>query len=293
MSPEKSRRASTFERASDGSMTLIEHIRELRSRLFKASLAIVVTAIGGFFLATQVQEFINAPYCDYVLERGATECEMNAVGVLDALFLQLKIALYFGLIVASPVWLYQLWRFVAPGLLKRERRYAYWFAAGATPLFLGGVVLAFVLISRAIPFFLGVSPETNLTIDITGYFDFVTLVMLVFGLGFELPLLVLMLNVLGVVSAKQLLSWWRIAVFIMFLFAAIVTPTPEPFSMTILALSMAALYFAAVGLAFLFDARRAKRKAAQQVPDDEVSPIEPISPVDAPTWRDVDDTDQR
>jgi len=284
VSPAKRRKPSDFQRASEGSMPLIEHLRELRNRLFKASLAIVIAAAAGLYFAADIQTFVNAPYCDYVLERGAETCQMNAVGVLDNLMLQLKIALYTGLIIAAPVWLYQLWRFVAPGLLKRERRYAYFFTAGATPLFAAGVALGFVLISRSIPFFLGVNPDTQLVLDVTGYFDFVTLVMLVFGIGFELPLLVLMLNVLGVVSARQLLGWWRIAVFLMFLFAAIVTPTPEPFSMTILALSIAALYFAAVGLAFIFDARKARRRAGEAVDDDAVSPIEPVSPVDAPTW---------
>ena len=251
----------------------------------------------------QVQDFINAPYCNYVIEYHHVEtCRMNVVGVLDGLMLQLKIALYVGILVAAPVWTFQLWRFLAPGLLKRERRYAYGFAAGATPLFLAGVALGFLLISRSIPFFLGVTPNLELTLDITGYFDFVTLVMLVFGLGFELPLLILMLNVFGLVSARQLLSWWRVAIFLMFLFAAIVTPTPEPFSMTILALSIAVLYFGAVGLAFIFDGRKARRRAADEAAarlhDDEVSPIEPVSPVDAPTWGvhgtdDADGTAQR
>jgi sec-independent protein translocase protein TatC len=286
MSAAKRREPTNFQRAADGSMPLVEHIRELRSRLFKASLAIVVAAIAGFYYASDVQTFINKPYCDYVEAHfGVSTCRMNAVGVLDPLMLQLKIALYVGLLVAAPIWTYQLWRFVAPGLLKRERRYAYGFAAGATPLFAAGVTLGFILISRALPFFLGATPDIELQLDITGYFDFVTLVMLVFGLGFELPLLVLMLNVLGVVSARQLLSWWRIAIFTMFLFAAIVTPTPEPFSMTILALSIAVLYFGAVGLAFIFDARKARRRAAteaqESLHDDEVSPVEPASPVDA------------
>jgi sec-independent protein translocase protein TatC len=285
VSPAKRRRPSNFQRAADGSMTLFEHFRELRSRLFKASLAILVAAAAAFYFAPDIQTFINEPYCSYAIEQtGADRCPMNTSGLLDAFMVQLKIALYVGLAVAAPIWLYQVWAFVAPGLHKRERRYAYAFAAVATPLFSVGMALGYTLMSRSIPFFLGVTPDLQLTIDVTGYFDFITAVMLVFGLGFQFPVLVLMLNLAGVVSARRLLGWWRVAVFLMFVFAAVVTPTPDPFNMTILALSIAVLYFLAVGVAFLVDGRRARRTAQETVSDDEVSPIEPVSPVDTPLW---------
>jgi sec-independent protein translocase protein TatC len=285
VSPLKRRRPSNFQRAADGSMTLIEHIYELRNRLAKACLGIVIGTAIAYFFADDVQAYVIQPYCDYALARSAVDsCQMNATGVLDAFMLQLKIALYVGLVLSAPVWLYQLWAFVAPGLHRHERRYTYAFAAVATPLFVTGMWLGFELVSRSIPIFLGLTPDLQLTLDITGYFDFVTLVMIVFGIGLELPLLVLMLNFVGVLSARQMLRWWRVAVLLMFLFAALVTPTPDPFGMTILALAIAALYFAAVGVAFLNDARRARRAARETVPDDEASPIEPVSPVDAPLW---------
>jgi sec-independent protein translocase protein TatC len=198
--------------------------------------------------------------------------------------LNLKIAMYAGLVIAAPVWLYQLWAFIAPGLHKRERRYGYAYATVATPLFAAGFLLGFILVSRSMPWFLGINPNYTVTVDLGGYFDFVTGVMLLFGVGFEFPLLVAMLNFAGLVSAKKLLSWWRVAIFLMFLFAALVTPTPDPFNMTILAACMAVLYFAAVGVAFLNDRRRGRRNTYNQYADDEVSPIEPVSPVDAPTW---------
>ena len=285
MSPVKRREASNFARAADGSMTLIEHIYELRNRLAKASIAIVIGAVIAYVFADRVQEFVLQPYCAYAQAHSVDgSCQMNAAGVLDAFMLQLKIALYLGLAISAPVWLYQLWAFVAPGLHRRERRYTYGFAAAATPIFLTGMWLGFELVSRSIPIFLGLTPDLQLTLDITGYFDFVTLVMLVFGIGLEFPLLVLMLNFVGVLSARRMLTWWRPAILVMFLFAALVTPTPDPFGMTILALSIAVLYFAAVGIAFVNDARRARRQGREAVGDDEVSPIEPVSPVDAPTW---------
>jgi sec-independent protein translocase protein TatC len=291
VSPAKRRKPSDFQRAAEGSMTLIEHIRELRSRLLKACLAILAGAVAGYAFAPRVQEFVMRPYCHYYLQgRPGERCGFNAASMLDPFLLNLKIALYIGLILAGPIWLYQLWAFIAPGLHKRERRYGYAFAAVATPLFAAGFVLGFYLVSRSIPFFLGINSSITMTVNLDGYFDFVTGVMLLFGLGFQLPVVVLMLNVAGVVSAKRLLSWWRVAVFLMFFFAAVVTPTPDPFNMTVLALCMAVLYFAAVGVAFLNDRRRKRRNPYANLSDDEASPIEPVSPVDASTWQSYGDS---
>jgi sec-independent protein translocase protein TatC len=286
VSPAKRRKPSDFQRAADGSMTLIEHLRELRSRLFKACLAILFGGVAGYLVAPRVQEFMNRPYCDYyrTLHGSDVVCGFNVTSVLDPFLINLKIALYIGLIIAGPIWLYQLWAFIAPGLHRRERRYSYAFAAVATPLFAAGFVIGFLLVSRSVPFLLGMSTSYTTTVNLDGYFDFVTSVMLLFGLGFELPLVVVMLNLSGLVSAKRLLSWWRVAVFLMFFFAAIVTPTPDPFNMTVLALCLAVLYFAAVGVAFLNDRRRGRRNPYAGLSDDEISPIEPVSPVDAPRF---------
>jgi len=282
----KRRRPSNFQRAQEGSMTLIEHIRELRSRLFKACVAILITTIVAFFFAQRVQDFMTVPYCDFIQPRlpAGTKCQFNTTSPLDQFMLNLKIALYMGLIAAGPIWLYQLWAFIAPGLHKRERKFGYAFAAIATPLFAAGFALGYYMVLRSMPWLLGMSENITATVNLLGYFEFVTGVMLIFGIGFEFPLLIGMLNFAGVVSARRLLSWWRMAVFLMFLFAALVTPTPDPFNMTVLAICMSALYFGAVGIAFLNDRRRARRAPYQDLADDEASPIEPVSPVDAPTW---------
>jgi len=292
VSPAK-RRQSDFQRAAEGSMTLIEHIRELRKRLFRACLGILLGAIVGYIVAPSIAHIITDPYCNFVTAHGAPKCTFNSTSPLDQFMLNLKIALYAGLVLSAPIWLYQLWAFIAPGLHKRERRYGYSFAAVATPLFAGGFVLGYVLVSRSMQWFLGINPDFSVTVDLGGYFDFVTGVMLLFGVGFEFPLLVAMLNFAGLVSAKKLLSWWRIAIFLMFLFAALVTPTPDPFNMTILAACMGVLYFGAVGVAFLNDRRRARRNPYSTLNDDEVSPIEPVSPVDAPNWGGYPNDEQR
>jgi sec-independent protein translocase protein TatC len=270
--------------AAKGSMMLIEHVRELRKRLLRACLAILAGAVVGYLFASHIQTFITHPYCDFVRARnGGTGCGFNTGSPLDQFTLNLKIGLYAGLVIAAPVWLYQLWAFIAPGLHRRERRYGYAFAAVATPLFAAGFALGFTLVSRSMQWFLGINASFTVTVDLVGYFDFVTGVMVLFGVAFEFPLLVAMLNFAGLVSAKKLLGWWRVAIFLMFLFAALVTPTPDPFNMTILAVCMAVLYFAAVGVAFLNDRRRARGNSYRQYADDEASPIEPVSPVDTPT----------
>ncbi|GAB3146151.1 twin-arginine translocase subunit TatC [Micromonospora sonneratiae] len=273
----RKRGPSNFERAADGSMTLVEHIRELRNRLFRASLAIVVGFVVGMWLADPVFDLLQQPYCDLPNFRAADgTCQMVQLGPADGFLLKLKIALWVGLIVAAPVWLYQLWAFVAPGLHRHERRYAYAFAGIAAPLFAAGAVLAYFVVQKGLEFLL-TSGVTGLdtSLEVTRYISFVTNLILIFGVAFEFPLLVLMLNFTGVASAKRLLGWWRVAVFIFFAFSAVVTPTPDPFGMTALAICLSALYFAAVGVAFINDKRRGRGKEIYAgLDDDEVSPLE-------------------
>jgi sec-independent protein translocase protein TatC len=257
-------------------MTLMEHLRELRSRLFKGSLGVLGGLIIGLFIAGPVQNFLNAPYCD--LHPGAP-CQFNIVGPVDSLLVQLRVALYIGLLLGAPIWLYQLWAFIAPGLHRNERKYTYAFAAIAAPLFFGGATLGYLVVSKSLHFFLGLNKQYNLTVDLSGYFNFVTKMMLLFGAGFEFPLIMLMLNFTGLVSARKLLGWWRIAVFLMFVFGAVVTPTPDPFGMSILAGSMAILYFGAVGIAFLNDRRKGRNQPAYAgLADDEMSSLDDYSP---------------
>ncbi|WP_090800850.1 twin-arginine translocase subunit TatC [Asanoa ishikariensis] len=278
-------------------MTLVEHIRELRNRLFKASLALVGGFIVGYILAQPVFDLLKQPYCAQFPGKACADVEFLQLGAGDGFLLKLKLALWVGLIVASPVWLYQLWAFIAPGLHRHERKYAYFFVALAAPLFIAGAVLAFFVVSKGLHFLLeaGVT-GTQQQLEVTRYISFVTNMLLIFGVAFEFPLIVLMLNFVGLASAKKLLGWWRVAVFVFFLFSAVVTPTPDPFGMTALGACLSALYFAAVGIAFLNDKRRGRgRELYADVDDDEMSqlederepvaagaPIEQIAPVSAP-----------
>jgi len=272
---------SKFEQASDGSMTLIEHVRELRNRLFWASLGLVAGLIVGFIISNWVFGILKQPYCDIpsswtLQSNGSWKCNFITLAPTDQLMLRLKIALWIGLIVGSPVWLFQLWAFIAPGLHRHERKWAYIFVGIAAPLFVGGAVMAFTAIGHSLPWIMdaGVIGSTT-QLEVTSYVGFVTNMILLFGVAFEFPLILLMLNFTGVVSARKLLGWWRIVVFLSFAFAAIATPDPGPFGMTLLAACMSALYFIAVGIAFINDKRKGRGKEVYaDLDDDELSPLE-------------------
>jgi sec-independent protein translocase protein TatC len=278
-------------------MSLLDHLRELRNRLFKASLAIVVGMVVGWIVSNPVMNLLQEPYCNATKQPGQP-CQFIALSVTDPFSLRLKCALIVGLIVAAPFWLYQLWAFIAPGLHKHERRWAYLFAALAAPLFALGSWLAYLMIPRALDFLLQFhGPNVHFSLDVTKYMTFVTNLILLFGVAFEFPLVVMLFNIAGLATHKRLLGWWRVAVFVFFTFAAIAIPTGDPFSMTALGMGLTALYFGAVLFAFVNDKRRARRDRAQfgDVSDDEASPItfedadeltasplEHVEPVEAP-----------
>jgi sec-independent protein translocase protein TatC len=269
-------------------MTLVEHFLDLRSRLFRASLAVAVGFALGLIVMKEVRLFLAEPYCEVLadLDRLPPQgCTFTQLGPLDVLLLDLKIALGVGVIISAPVWLYQLWAFIAPGLHRRERRWAYGFIAIASPLFAGGAMLAFLVLERALHFLLSLSGDEIVTqLEITRYISFVVTMTLSAGLAFQFPLVILMLNITGIATARRLLGWWRVTVFIMFVLAALITPTPEPFTMGTIGLALSGLYFAAVGVAFLNDRRRARKAGLYTgLADDEISPLEEgVGPVAAP-----------
>jgi sec-independent protein translocase protein TatC len=300
--PRRRQGPSKFQQAADGSMTLIDHIRELRNRLFWASIGLVVGIIVGFVLSGWVFDLLKQPYCkldsSWTLGKvGQGQCDFLQLGVGDGLILKLKIALWVGIIVGAPVWLYHLWAFIAPGLHRHERKWAYVFVSIAAPLFVTGAVLAYLVVGHSLAFIMeaGVLGETT-KLEVSAYTGFVTTMILLFGGAFEFPLILLMLNFTGVVSARRLLSWWRVVIFLSFAFAAIATPDPGPFGMTLLATCMILLYLIAVGIGFVNDRRKGRgREIYAGLDDDTISPLEddrvpvgaadPIaapSPLDAP-----------
>jgi sec-independent protein translocase protein TatC len=274
----KTRRKSKFERAADGSMTLMEHFADLRSRLLIAVLVILVGTALGLVFSKHVIEFLAQPYCDIptanVEDSEQVLCSFTLNSPVSHIALYLKVSLYMGLVATSPIWLYQLWAFIAPGLHRNERKYAYLFIAVAAPLFLGGAILAYFVVSHGIEFIMVLQEGTGfqIALNLEEYINFYLTVMVVFGIGFEFPLILLMLNVMGLVSAKRMQGWWRIVVLVSFVFTAIFTPTPDPFGMTALAICMLFLYGIALVVAHLNDKRKGVTDA-DQWDDDEAGDI--------------------
>lgn len=258
-------------------MPLREHLRELRNRLLKAGLGVLVGGVAGWFLYAPFFTAITRPLNDLNKDRKGADAAVIFNQVASPFNLQLRLAVTIGIVVASPIWLYQLWAFIVPGLTRREKRYAMVFVGAAVPLFLAGIGLAWKVLPNAVRFLTEFTPEgARNYISADDYLAFVTQIMLAFGVAFVVPLLLVALNMAGVVSALTLAKGWRVAVFLCFLFAAIASPTPDAGSMIALAFPMVGLYLVAVGIAWLTDRRRARRDAELgfgDLDDDEASPL--------------------
>ncbi|HCT80197.1 MAG TPA: twin-arginine translocase subunit TatC [Micromonosporaceae bacterium] len=264
-------------------MTLIEHIRELRNRLFKASLGLVAGMVVGWIFSLWAFNMLKVPYSELMAQVGKPD-DFLQLTPASGLILRLKLALWLALIVSAPVWLYQLWAFVAPGLHRHERKWAYVFTAIAAPLFALGVALGYVMAGKGLAVMMELGLAGVTALEVEGYTSFMTGMMLLFGVSFEFPLLLLMLNFAGVLSGRRMLSWWRVAIFLSFLFAAVTTPDPGPFGMTIFAGCLSLLYFIAVGVALINDKRRGRGKEIYEgLNDDETSSLDnyDLEPVEA------------
>jgi sec-independent protein translocase protein TatC len=259
-------------------MPLREHLLELRNRLFKAGIAIVVGAVAGWFLYPPVFDALMRPLYEIAREHPDRFVKVNFGQVASPFNLRLRLSFYLGFLVSSPVWLYQLWAFIVPGLTRREKRYSMSFVAAAVPLLFGGIALAWLVLPNAVKFLTEFTPQGASNIIIADdYLTFVLRIMLAFGFAFVTPLLLVALNMAGVVSAVALAKAWRVAVFLCFLFAAVASPTPDAGSMLALAFPMVALYMIAVGVAWFTDRRRGRRRAEafDDLADDEASPLPP------------------
>jgi sec-independent protein translocase protein TatC len=257
----------------DGRMPLREHLRELRSRVFKAALAVLAGAVAGWLLYDPLISALTEPIRAVAAEDGRT-IQINFPQVASSFDLKVKLSIWLGVIVASPVWIYQLWAFITPGLTRRERRSALAFVAVAVPLFLAGIWLAWRFIPNAVRFLTGFTPEGGSNIIVAqDYLGFVMRLLLGFGLAFLLPVVLVGLNFAGLVRGRSLARAWRWVTVLCLAFAAMVTPTPDITAMFMLALPMLALFALAIGICILRDRRRDRRDAElAQLADDEPSP---------------------
>lgn len=245
-------------------MELREHLIELRNRILKASLGILVGAVVGWYLYDEVFRLLSEPLLEVARESGRT-VEPNFGGVASAFDMKLRISAFIGVLLASPVWIHQLWAFITPGLTTKERRYALGFMFTAVPLFLAGAALAFVAMENFVKFFIEFTPDSaaNL-IAVDVYLDFVMRLVLSFGLSFLLPVVLVALNMVGILPGRLILKAWRWVVVASFAFAAIATPTPDVTSMFILALPLLVLFGLAIGISLLNDRRRERRARRQE-----------------------------
>jgi sec-independent protein translocase protein TatC len=248
----------------DGSMTLFEHLRELRYRLVIAVGAILIGMIVSALFYGQLFDILRYPYDvaigDLKEKNPDQVTELVNIGITSPFTLALKICAVSGLVLTSPIWLYQLWAFIVPGLLAKEKKWAIIFIGTATPLFLAGVAVGYLVMPKGISVLLGFTQDgvANLQ-NINDFLSFLLRLMIVFGIAFLIPLVVLMLNIVGVVKASQLSKARIYVIFGTFVFGAIATPSTDPFSMLALALPMALLFMAAEAIAHILDRRKAKR----------------------------------
>jgi sec-independent protein translocase protein TatC len=249
-------------------MPLMEHIRELRNRVIKIAIAITVGSVIGWLIYQHVWHFIEQPFCKLpaksryipgVHNSGSCHQQLIVTGLFDGLFLKLQISIAVGVILAAPVWLYQLWAFIAPGLYRRERRWAYYFVGAALPLFAFGAALAYLAMTRGLHFLLDMVPAgVTPLITITTYLSYAEAMLAIFGIAFELPLIFVLLNLAGVLTHARFRKWRRMIIFGVFAFAAIFTPSPDPLSMLLLAVPCLVFVEAAEVFAWIHDRRKSR-----------------------------------
>jgi sec-independent protein translocase protein TatC len=258
----------------DGRMALSDHLRELRARILKVALTLVVALVIALFFFDHLYDFVYGPYQNArdKLPPGTSLATTSGAG--GGLMLYLKLCGFAALIGTSPIWLYQIWAFILPGLHPNEKRWSYIFLAVAGPLFLIGVVLGFVTLPKGLEVLIGLNPDgvTNL-IDFNEYLQFFFRTLLVFGLAFEIPVFVIMLNRAGVVKGRTLARYRPWIIVAIFVFAAIATPSTDPFTMTFMAVPMVVLYFISEVLARVHDNRRERERPNAGLSPDEVSPL--------------------
>ncbi len=280
----------------------MEHLRELRTRIFKALAAVIIGAIVGWVFYEPVFNFIVGPIetvADDLRSQGF-DIRITLASVTSPFTLQLKIAAMTGIVLAAPVWIYQLWAFVTPGLHKHEKRYAYAFMFSAVPLFLTGVAVALWVLPKGLQLLIGFTPQgVSNFLAVDAYLSFLVRTMIVFGIGFLVPVFIVGLNLVGILSANAIKRTWRWTVIAVFIFGAVATPTGDPLSMMLLAGPMLLLILIAFGIAVLNDRRKARRGGIDYdlLDDDEASPIgdpdgvDGVTPIDAPDPIDGPDDD--
>jgi sec-independent protein translocase protein TatC len=281
-------------------MPLVSHLRELRRRLTVSVLAIIAAAIVSAFFYNQLFNLLTDPFysiADEYRGKGYT-LTLNFGGIGDPFSYALKICAMVGIFAASPVWMYQLWAFVAPGLHKNERRWGIGFVVVSVPLFLGGALLAYIFLPKGFNLLIGFNPAPERVaniISLDNYLSFILRMFLVFGIAFVMPVFLVALNLVGIISGRALFKAWRPVILGAFIFAAVATPSGDPWTMTALAVPMLLLFTAAATMCLVLDKRRRERGVDgldySTLDDDDASTLnESATPLDTQA-RPLDDED--
>lgn len=244
----------------EGRMSLRGHLKELRKRLLWSGLFFLGASVAGWFLFDPVFEALQKPVVDLAKQKGI-DATINFNSVVSAFDLRMQLSFFIGFIISSPVWLYNLWAFVTPGLKKHERRYSLGFLFAAVPLFLTGCYVAWAMLPAFIKSLLAFTPAGSANIiSASDYILFSVRILLVFGLSFVLPVILVLLNFIGILSAHSIRKSWRVAIFLSALLSAMATPTGDPMSMFLLMIPMVGLFYLSVLVAALRDRFTKKRR---------------------------------
>jgi sec-independent protein translocase protein TatC len=260
---------------ADGRMALSDHLRELRARLIRSALVLLVVFAVALVFYDRLLDIVLVPYNEARKQLGqSVQTDVYVASVTGPLLLQLKLCGVVAVIFSSPYWIYQIWAFVLPGLHANERKWSRIFASVAGPLFIAGVAVGYYVLPKAISVLISFTPaNVNNLVEFGEFFSFITRMLLVFGISFEIPLFVIMLNLAGVVSGKQLGRYRPWIVVGTFIFAAVATPSTDPFSMMMLAGPMLVLFFVAEAIARFVDKTRGRGDGTDQWADDQLSPL--------------------
>lgn len=253
----------------DKRMSLGQHLVELKKRLIISAVALVVAMIVGFIITDPVLRVITEPIRLVAEERGEDgKVELMFSTVTSGFDLRLRMSFALGILLAAPIWMWQIWAFITPGLTRKEIRYTVGFVAAAIPLFFAGCATGLFVMPNIVRLMAGFVPDGAAAFyDATYYYDFVFKLLLFVGVAYVLPVFLVALNLAGILSGRAILGGWRVAIIVAVVFAALATPPADVASTFILAGIMTVLYFAAAGISVLFDRRRARRESAILPPE--------------------------
>jgi sec-independent protein translocase protein TatC len=269
----------------EGRMPLMDHLRELRNRVVKIALAVLAGSVVGWIFYARITTFIQEPFSSAVggYKYGEVGHYLQMIGVLDPVYFKFKVAILAGTVLTSPVWLYQIWAFIAPGLYSREKKWTYVFIGTAVPLFALGCFFAYLAMQQGLRFIMDMAPPGSATVYTwDSYLGYWTAMIVAFGACFEVPLFLVMLNMVRIVTHERFRKWRRLIIFLIFVAAGIASPSPDPTIMLFLGGSVIVLVEAAEVIIWLNDKRyaRAHPDLYAGLADNELAPVEPPDRVD-------------